>query len=222
MSKLTVRFFQLFILTGISCVIGFAESSHVQARVTRYGVSFSLPPVKHLVMLDGLKRWVVGYNTPYDISYNWNRPNQWIASFRIDFIPNTFAEGNPPLTTDAVKTYLTEWNRQKHFALTELLVNHDELSHKESYWFRLSRKFTNVGNAGEALQYEGYLMVHPFDHNFLVILSVIRDYDLEPVTQDPELHDMGMDWLASVTFSEPSPLERKVMREMKTWIVPPK
>jgi hypothetical protein len=223
LSKLTVSFFQLAILTAILAVAGCAESPQAQTRVTRYGVSFSRPPVKHLLVQNGLKRYsLVEYTTPYDIIYNWDRPNQWMANFRLEFLPNCFEADAQPIRKATAGVFPTKWISQPHFELTELEVENEDHFYKGSYRFRLGVRFTNIGNAGQALQIEGYLMLHPFDPKYLVVLSVLRDYDLQPVTQDPELHDMGMDWLASVTFSEPSPLERKVMREMKTWIVPPK
>jgi hypothetical protein len=223
MSKAPLRILQLVIIAGFLCAGGCVETSQGQTRVTRYGVTFSLPQVKHLVLLNGLKRWVMGYITPYDISYNWDRPNQWMASFRLDFIPITEVGNKLPLNKDTVKVFLSGWGSQKHFELIELAVDNDDRFHQGSYKFRLGRKFTNIGNAGQAIQLEGYLLVHPFDPNYLVILSVVRGYDLQPETPDRELHDIGVDWLASVTFSDPTLQERERMRPPKgkwQWIKP--
>lgn len=122
-----------------------------------------------------------------------------------------------------VADLLAKWKSRPHFELNELVVENDDTFRKGNYKFRLGRKFINIGNAGQALQLEGYLLVHPFDLNYLVIVSVLRDYDLVPEVQDTELHDEGIKLLSSVSFSEPTQQERERMHPTQgkwLWIKP--
>jgi len=214
----------MLVSVAIFCMIGCTfDSVPAGTRITRYGVSFQLPPVESLTLLNGRKRWVRGYFTPFDICYNWQRPKKWMATFCVDFEPNNFSAPQSSIDIETVKAYLAAWHAQDFFELTELIADADDRYHKGSYRFRLIRRYTNRGNAGQAIRLDGYLLVHPSDPEHLVILYALRVFELAEGPADAEADESDAAWFSSVTFSEPTPAERRLMRlplgEWK-WVLP--
>ena len=162
------------------------------------------------------------YTSPYGINYYWNRQDRWPADFCLDFEPNCFTGRKyPAMNKDTVKQFLVEnWFSAAHFEALEVTVEEGGRFHEGGYSFKLTKKYITKGNAGQVLRFEGYLSVHPFDPDYLMIIWVDGHYDTNAEAPDHELLEIGAAWLASVTFTALSPEERKVMREGGKWVWP--
>ena len=145
----------------------------------------------------------------------------WPASFDLQFFPNRFKDGTyQSMTNETVVRFLSNWRVAPHLEITNMTVHSDARLNSGGYKFEITIKYLNLGNAGQAIKTEGYLLVHPFDPDYLVMICVDDKFDIHTETPDPMLHQLAEDWISSIAFSDVSPVDRKLMRENGSWIKP--
>lgn len=199
--------------TGTSIGIHVIRVPPHARTVARYGVVHDVPraPKLQCFSAEGTNRF---YEAPFEILYTWARPNS-VKNGEFDlFLPsNRIADGTHPLTRESVETFLRAKRDPAPHVFELVEAKPDNRFGEGCFHFVVRKRRTNPGNLGFIQIEEGYVFVHPYDSERLVVVMFGDLFDpAQEMAPDGLLRDFAEEWFRSIRIEAPSEEEKAYMR----------
>ena len=200
----------LFCIFQCSCVGARAADGAV---IRRYGVLLRAPEAPHVTLMKG--RHGPMYTSPYAISYSYDRPGALGTSFDVRFFT-----APPVWDNDGVKALLSNFPLYFNHKIESTELKKINFKSADAYRFVLAIKPLSVGSEGVILKISGYILMHPYDKNYVVCVSFSDKYDESSGGKaDAALEETAERWMQAVRFEQPTSTEDQFMRKAK-WVEP--
>ncbi len=213
MATVTLLVFALLSACSFYGLPGIASIPRSVKRPVRYGIEHDVPRAVGIQYLRG-DVYAGLYWSPFDVSYSWDRVRAFGASFQVRFPRNPFTDGTfAVMDRNTVELFISTWPDASPHELVDVDVQDDLRFGQNGFHFIYTTRATNPGNSDFINIREGYIFPHPYDVEYLVILSIGDFFDpARGGKPDPTLREIAEEWFSSIRIEAPSEEENAYMR----------